>query len=136
MTAEERTVSEKEDGVSGETDAKSKDVDDIKADDDKKDVHGTNNVTEEQTELNNNTGGQIEDDSNEIKSKEVLKAVSDTVQSDDSDTEAFEDADVAIEENGVSDRKREKVSSDKESADDSEAFYDVESDEDAKVKET
>ena len=59
-----------------------------------------------------------------------------SAQSDDSDTETFEDADVSMGETDIAGGKKERITPDKDSADDSEAFYDMESDEDAKVKET
>ena len=62
--------------------------------------------------------------------------VSKDVQSEDSDTETFEDADVVIEENGVANKLREIITPDKDSTEDSEAFYDVGSDEEEKSKET
>ena len=62
--------------------------------------------------------------------------VRELAQSDDSDTETFEDADVSMGETDIAGGKREMITPDKDSTEDSEAFYDVESEEEGKVKET
>lgn len=100
-----------------------------------------NVVLEESYQINQDGGenaepnGGIDDHSDELK-KPLKDNYASITQSDDSDTETFEDADVKIEENGVEVGKKEKISPDKDSADDSEAFYDIESDDDTNLKET
>ena len=92
---------------------------------------GVASKTEEPTQVNGEDSGT--DTAGEVK---LAGKVRELAQSDDSDTETFEDADVSMGETDIAGGKREKITPDKDSADDSEAFYDLESDEEGKVKET
>lgn len=79
---------------------------------------GTTNTTEQNGAVEMETNAAHID---HLKQKDQM--IENTL-SDDSDTETFEDADVSVGEIGVGSDK--KITSDKESAEDSEAFYDVE----------
>ena len=92
---------------------------------------GVASKTEDPTQVNGDDSGT--DTAGEVK---LIGKAKDLAQSDDSDTETFEDADVSMGETEIAGGKREKITPDKDSADDSEAFYDIESDEEAKLKET
>ena len=101
-------------------------------------MNGPGEGQEKSDDLKNAANEETEKDSEVRKDgADILEVVTKGAQSEDSDTETFEDAGVVVAENGIADNMREKITPERDSTEeDSEAFFDVESDADEKSTES